>query len=131
MNKDNRSAAFLALYVDDLMKSGSKEMTEAEAEDKLDKVCLLTSSCPISYLFRSLLSSVTSMIKMCSKLIIRTSSPRDCSLEKVHCHFPFSPHTSSLHAPSRSQQRLGTNNDIEIKIRVWLSIYFKIRGNVY
>jgi hypothetical protein len=38
MNKDNRTAAFLALYVDDLMKSGAKEMTESEAEDKLDKV---------------------------------------------------------------------------------------------
>lgn len=38
MNKDNRTAAFLALYVDDLMKSGAKEMTEAEAEEKLDKV---------------------------------------------------------------------------------------------
>jgi cullin 3 len=41
MNKDNRTAAFLALYVDDLMKTGAKEMTEAEAEDKLDKVIVI------------------------------------------------------------------------------------------
>jgi hypothetical protein len=38
MNKDNRTAAFLALYVDDFMKSGAKEMSETEVEDQLDKV---------------------------------------------------------------------------------------------
>jgi cullin 3 len=46
MNKDNRTAAFLALFVDDLMKSGSKEMTESEAEEKLDKVSSSTSLLP-------------------------------------------------------------------------------------
>jgi hypothetical protein len=48
MNKDNRTAAFLALFVDDLMKSGSKEMTESEAEDKLDKVRLSPPFPPVS-----------------------------------------------------------------------------------
>lgn len=39
MNKDNRAAAYLAMYVDDLMKTGLKGVSETEAEEKLDQVC--------------------------------------------------------------------------------------------
>jgi cullin 3 len=37
LNKDNRSAAFLAVYVDDLLKSGLKGCTDVEAEEKIEQ----------------------------------------------------------------------------------------------
>lgn len=38
MNKDNRPAAYIAMYVDELMKSGLKGMQESDAEDRMEKV---------------------------------------------------------------------------------------------
>jgi hypothetical protein len=48
MNKDNRTAAYIAMYVDELMKSGLKGVQENEADDKMEQVpacCLHTAHC--------------------------------------------------------------------------------------
>jgi len=37
LNMDNKSAAFLAVYVDDLMKAGLKGCTDVEAEEKIEQ----------------------------------------------------------------------------------------------
>lgn len=38
MNKDNRTAAYVAMYTDDLLKAGVKTMTETESEEMLEQV---------------------------------------------------------------------------------------------
>lgn len=37
LNRDNKSAAFLAVYVDDLLKTGLKGCTDVEAEEKIEQ----------------------------------------------------------------------------------------------
>ena len=41
MNRDNRTAAYLALYVDDLLKSGLRGVPESEAEERMDQIIVI------------------------------------------------------------------------------------------
>jgi len=89
MNRDNRTAAYLALYVDDLLKSGLRGVPESEAEERMDQIIVIFRHIHDKDVFESYYKSFLSKRLLSGKVTQDEMERTMLSKLKTECGYQF------------------------------------------